>query len=173
MLFLERLDRYIVRSVRRLYTTALERFAAAAAAAAVQPETAAAGVQPAKYGYLYVFRDARDEEGVYKIGSTQRTAETRVAEWRAQLAAATGQDGAGAVMLVFAQRVPSPLLTTAEKVVHALLFCQWLPRRVNRGTGLRLTEYFAIDDLRALRLLLRAVVEHVTWQFRAVLRVAR
>lgn len=154
MLFFEQLDPYIVRAVSRLYARQRQqndRLLARVREGAL-PETA----------FLYVFRDASDPFGVVKIGSTTRTARARVGEWRARL----GADGQHAhVTLLFWQSVPGHLLHFAERVVHALLTCQWVAGRVDRERALRLTEFFRVENLQNLRFLLQACVLHANATF--------
>lgn len=146
-LFLLQLDPYIVRTVSRM----LRRWE-------MRQQQPGDGT-----GYLYVFRDSRDDANVYKIGSTTRDPRRRIAEWRRQLSADNGDDdnngGGGGdaqpVRMLFAQATPA--VRTAESIVHTMFFCDWLPRRIDVRSGRRLLEYFRIFDVAALRLLLRGV----------------
>lgn len=146
-LFLARLDPYIMRTV----VTLLRRL----------PRTITS--RPA---YMYVFRDARDPPDVYKIGSTTRTPRQRIAEWRRQLAPSSS-DEVGAVRLLFSQPFPGPTIRIIETIVHTLFFCEWLPRRIDIRSGRRLMEYFRIEDLAALRLMIRGLAMYVAQQTHA------
>ena len=107
-------------------------------------------------GYIYVFRDTRDgDSAIVKIGSTVNV-RRRIAEWRASLGASKDE-----LALLFSAK--SADIRLAEQVMHTLLFCQWLPKRVNAETGRLLLEYFLVPNLDALRLLLQVVARHVTW----------
>jgi hypothetical protein len=123
----------------------------------VQDEySAAARSQRAERGYIYAFRDVRDgDPTIVKIGSTIDT-KRRIGEWRRALGASQDE-------LTLLYTVRSDNIRLAEHVLHALLFCQWLPKRVNAQTGAALLEYFRVRNLRALHLLMRAVSRHATW----------
>jgi len=111
-------------------------------------------------GHVYVFRDTRDgSASIVKIGSTTaHDPEHRIAQWRKTLHTTSSS---GELFALFTFTCVHALF--AEKVIQALLFCQWLPKRVNARSGARLLEYFDVSDLRALEMLCRAVVRHVDW----------
>ena len=156
MLFFERLDPYIVAAVSRLYAGQGRENVRLCG-------RVLAGALP-RVGFLYVFRHERDSGGVVKVGSTTRTPETRVQEWRTRLQGASGA-GNDQVTLLFSQRVPGHLVHFVERVVHALLTCQWVSGRVDRVRGVKLTEYFFVRNLQALRLLLQAAAAHAKVTF--------
>lgn len=107
-------------------------------------------------GFVYVFRDNRDPEHVYKLGATrQRSPHVRLQQWRRALDDAAGQH----VFLQFYTATADPFL--AEAVLHTLLYCRQLSARVNRFTNARADEYFFVPDVRALRYLCQAVGRHV------------
>jgi len=138
LLFGVLLDVGIQRRVQQSYVYALS----------TKPET----------GWIYVFRDVRDQDAyIVKIGSTTGPVHKRIAQWRRDLGNAHRND----VVLLFKARTFDVRL--AEYIIHRLLFCQWLPKRVNLLTGRRLLEYFRVENLPALRLLLPAVCRHVDW----------
>lgn len=139
VLFAEEPHESIQRRVHGLYSKR-SRFAATA------PE----------HGHVYVFRDARDEEYVVKIGSSTRV-RRRMAEWRAALHAKSDE-----LSLLFSFQCDHVRL--AETLIHELLYCQWQPKRVNLYSGDRALEYFRVVDWQALRYLCDAVTRHVTWQ---------
>ena len=121
----------------------------------------------AEVGWIYVFRDVRDKDArIVKIGSTTGPVYKRIAQWRREL----GEARHDQVVLLFKVRTFDVRL--AEFIIHRLLFCQWMPKRVNLLTGRRLLEYFYVDNLSALRLLLPAVGQHVDW-FSAVTHYQR
>jgi len=119
-------------------------------------------------GHLYIFRDERDAElALVKIGRSNNVAR-RLAEWRHALNggfAAVGEEEAGAaatpIVLIFSSSTGDAPL--AERILHALLTCQWVPNRVRRATGERLLEYFRVPNLDALRLLTKAVARYASW----------
>ena len=107
-------------------------------------------------GYVYAFRDVRDgDSAIVKIGSTIHV-RRRIAEWRASLGARDDE-----LALLFTKK--SDDVRLAEQLVHTVLYCEWLPKRVRADTGAALLEYFRVENLDALRLLLAAVTRHVTW----------
>jgi len=109
----------------------------------------------AERGYIYVFRDVRDGDPVLvKIGSSVN-ARRRIAEWRTLLGASETE----LAMLFYARTSDIRL---AEEIIHALLHCQWRPR-IHAGTGAALVEYFRVESLEALRLLVTAVARYVAW----------
>jgi hypothetical protein len=108
-------------------------------------------------GSVYVYRDERDGRvSLVKIGSTRKPVDVRIAEWRAYLGASADELAA-----LFAE--PSADCRLAERVLHELLFCQWQPKRTRIEDGRRLLEYFDVQNLVALRLLVRAVTRHVNY----------
>jgi hypothetical protein len=110
----------------------------------------------AETGFIYVFRDTRDGDvSIVKIGSTVAL-HRRIAEWRTALGASKDE-----LSLLFS--VKSSDVRLAELVLHALLFCQWMPKRVRADTGAALLEYFRVENLDALELLLEAVARHTSW----------
>jgi len=110
----------------------------------------------AERGYVYAFRDVRDgDSAIVKIGSTIHV-RRRISEWRKSLGARDDE-----LALLFSSSTEDVRL--AEQLVHNLLYCQWLPKRVRVDTGAPLLEYFAVENLDALRLLIAAVTRHVTW----------
>ena len=109
-----------------------------------------------EWGYIYVFRDTRDgDSAIVKIGSSVNV-RRRITEWRASLNAREDE-----LALLFSAK--SGDIRLAEQIMHTLLFCQWLPKRVNTETGRLLLEYFLVPNLDALRLLLQAVARHASW----------
>lgn len=137
LLFAESPNIGIQRRVSRAYSEALSRL----------PER----------GWVYVFRDVRDGDiRIVKIGSTVGPVRRRISQWRRELGAQ--RDELSALFSVETRDV-----RLAETVVHRLLFCQWLPKRINLETGRRLVEYFSVAQLPQLRLLVAAVARHVDW----------
>lgn len=109
----------------------------------------------AERGYLYVFRDVRDgDAALVKIGSSVHV-RRRMTEWRTALGATEDE----LALLFYARTVDIRL---AEDIVHALLQCQWRPR-IDARTGAALVEYFRVESLEALRLLVTAVARYVAW----------
>jgi len=114
----------------------------------------AATTRPDRAGWVYVFWDAEEDPrgDALKIGSTsmqRRDAPAaRVAQWRREL-------GHEDVRLLYAYATPRA--RWSEEIVHELLRCQRDRSRVNVITGHELTEFFFIDDHRALARLIHAV----------------
>lgn len=121
----------------------------------VSDEYTAALTRWPRHGHIYCFRDTRDgDPAIVKIGKSVDK-RRRVAEWRRALGATADE-----LALLFSAR--SDNIHLAENVMHALLFCQWKPR-ARADTGALLVEYFRVENLEALRLLMRAVARHATW----------
>lgn len=106
-------------------------------------------------GYIYVFRDVRNELHVVKIGSTVNV-RRRIQEWRTALGATEEE-----LSLLFSAK--SSDVRLAEAIMHIILHCQWLPKMERIDTGRPLLEYFRVPNRHALRLLLEAVARHVSW----------
>ena len=137
-LFAETLDPYMARRVRGLLNAVV--------------------ISGKRTGFVYVFRDERDASGVVKIGSTTaRKPDRRIAQWRRDLMAI----GTGSTLIRMLWALPCHDAGLAERVLHALLWCQHVRDRVNVETGRRLVEYFAVDDWPALRTLCRVVCRFV------------
>ena len=130
-------DSYIERSIRRLYKRRVAKL-------------------KNRPGYVYVCWDRRDDPSLVKIGSTEHTPDRRLTQWRRELGA-----DAGELVLLFAFQARSALFS--ELVLHEVLRCERIVNRVNRRTGHRLTEYFRIHDVLALRALATLTVRHSNW----------
>jgi len=98
-------------------------------------------------GFLYVFRDRRDPPSVVKIGRTDRRPRDRIVEWQRELGDRTRTE----VLLLFARATRYNRL--AESVVHKVLLCEWVPRRVD-SRGRQLVEYFRVANVLTLKALL-------------------
>lgn len=140
ILFAEIPDPWIVGRVQALYT-----------------ERATSYPRPRlKTGWIYVFRDNRNNPGEIKLGLTrQKSPDHRLRQWRREL----GDTDGTALSMLFAVPTLDPVL--AEAVLHALLWCNQLTGRINRLTDRQLVEYFFIQDVASLRYLCRAVARHI------------
>ena len=122
----------------------------------------APSVRERRAGFVYVFWDSRDPSSLLKIGATTlRTPEHRIAQWRRELGA---RDEQASVTLLFAFGTRAPFL--AEQLVHETLSCWHVPLRVNRLTNRRLTEYYRVRDVRALRHFVHAVCRYADYLHR-------
>ncbi len=139
-------DPYIQTSVERLYQ-----------------QRVCKGVQRIRSGFVYVFWVHNDGPNIVKIGSTEHTPERRVATWRRELGASFED-----LSLLFAFETHSALFS--EYVLHEVLRCERIVNRVNRRKDRRLTEYFLIKDVRALRKLCKLVVRHTNWFVQSLLQ---
>ena len=149
VLFARAPDAYVVQLVR----ATLERRHAVGWRGAV--------VRERRAGFVYVFWDSRDPPAVLKIGATTlRTPERRVAQWRRELDA---DEQAAQLTLLFAYGTRAPFL--AEQLVHEALSCAQVPLRVNRRTNRRLTEYYRVSDVRALRHFVHAVCRYADYLY--------
>ena len=110
-------------------------------------------------GYVYVYRDSRDEDvSIVKIGSTTNV-KRRLAQWQRRLEAKKSE-----LQMLFV--FESDDIRLAEQVAQKLLRCNWLHLRTEKATGRRLLEYYRVTDLEALALFMDAVARHTTWYAR-------
>jgi len=161
LLFGEVLSVNIQRRIHALYQSRLAAINAYTTGADLQKlHGASAALLPIEAGHLYVFRDVRDASPtIVKIGSTRTSVARRIGQWQRDLRATPDE-----LYVLFS--VECTDVRFAEALMHTLLFCQWLPKRVNAFNGHRLLEYFSVHDLRALRRLCTAVTRHVDWFMR-------
>lgn len=107
-------------------------------------------------GFVYVFRDRREQPHVVKVGRTRLDPWRRIVQWRAELAAPRD---ALVVLFAFATR----RATLAETIAHELLAPVRLAPRYNRATSRRVIEYFFVERMGALHAFLDATTRHATW----------
>jgi len=106
-------------------------------------------------GFIYCFHDLADDVRVLKIGRTHRAPEARLREWQQQLAPDSSEP---AVVLLFAYRTNFNKL--AERVVHEVLFCESMGKRLNID-GSKMEEFFALDNALAASIFVRQTLAFV------------
>jgi len=106
-------------------------------------------------GYIYCFHDLADARNVLKIGRTHRTPEERLSEWAQKLAPG---DKDRAVVLLFAHKTSYNKL--AERVIHEVLFCESMGKRLNVD-GDKMEEFFRLDNALAASIFVRQTIAYV------------
>lgn len=134
-------DERVVASVRKMFRREERR--------------AERGIFDDEPGYIYCFHDLADAADVLKIGRTHRTPDERLSEWATQLAPDSKER---AVVLLFAHKTSYNKL--AERVIHEVLFCESMGKRLNVD-GNKMEEFFRLDNALAASIFVRQTIAYV------------
>lgn len=105
-------------------------------------------------GAIYMFWITGQPANQIKIGRSQRAPRKRAAEWARSLSAVRETS----VNLLFS--FPTKYNELAEALIHTTLACERLDKLRHPTTGRELTEFFAADNVLALRLFVALCVQY-------------